>query len=967
MKSLKSLFFALCCMLATHITVAQSWKELDSLGAKLYGEGKYKEATEVFEKEKVVLEKELGKNNRDYALVLNSLGLLYSTQGIYDKAEPLHREGMEIFAKVEGKENVEYASIITNLGLLYFRQGFYNKAEPIYLEAKEIFANAVGKTNPNYAAILGFLGTLYNKQGLYKKALPFYIEAKDIQEKSNTETPNYALALVNLGMSYSNLADYPKAEQLMLAAQPIIKKLLGESHFYNIYVLNNLGNVYFDLGNYIKAETMFVESLQIRKNTLGEKHPDYAIALNNLANLYDRQGFYDKAETLYLEAIQILKNHPDGIPIINNLATIYDIQGLYEKAENLLVESIPICKKLLGEEHPFYATELHNLGNTYSKKGDYDKSENLLLESLRIRKNTLGELHPNYTSTLNALGNLYRLKKQYAKAEPFFIESVKNKTNDIKNSFPILSEKEKKQYFEKNVNYVISSNQVFIIDILQKEPTYPNLPSLLQTALNLQLQTKGLLFSETQKMKKRILASGDTALINQFESWQAVKNSISKAYNMPIAQREKQGIDIAKLENNANELERGLSLRSADFAAAFNPPTVTYQDIQQKLVENEVAIEMIRTEYKNQESSKQDTAYLALILTKTDIKPVLLKNAKDMEGELFDSYRRNINLNREDKESYGVFWKAIAEVLGRIIPSQQERGQGVRLYFSPDGVYNQINLNTLRNPQTGKYLLEEYDIQIVTNLKEITEEKKTNSAKTASLLGRPAYKMSKQDYEKSLTGLRGESSESENAKLATQKTWSDLEYTEKEIKAIEEQLKKKKWKVEAMLGKEAIEERIKKVQSPTILHIATHGYFTSDDKNKANGMLNSGIILAGVNTTEKGENADDGVLTALEATNLDLDQTDLVVLSACETGLGEVSVGEGVYGLQRGFKVAGAKTVLMSLWAVDDSKTQELMNTFYDLWLSGKTKREAFKQAQLLMKAKYKSPYFWGAFVMVGD
>jgi CHAT domain-containing protein len=182
--------------------------------------------------------------------------------------------------------------------------------------------------------------------------------------------------------------------------------------------------------------------------------------------------------------------------------------------------------------------------------------------------------------------------------------------------------------------------------------------------------------------------------------------------------------------------------------------------------------------------------------------------------------------------------------------------------------------------------------------------------------------------------------------------------------------------------KTATEAILKSLKGPAIVHIATHGYFQPDVEQSAAGvnqenarnnpLLRSGLLLAGASPTLKGElmpnleSNDNGVLTAYEAMNLDLEGTDLIVLSACETGLGDVRAGEGVYGLQRAFLVAGAKAMVMSLWKVDDAATQALMTNFYTNLAKGGSKAKAFKQAQLQLMTKYKDPYYWGAFVMVG-
>ena len=444
-----------------------------------------------------------------------------------------------------------------------------------------------------------------------------------------------------------------------------------------------------------------------------------------------------------------------------------------------------------------------------------------------------------------------------------------------------------------------------------------------------------------------------------------MKNNIAKAHNLSLVEREKMGIDMTKLENEANTAEKQLAMQSADFAKAFTPKKYDYKDLQKKLKVNEVALEIIKI--------VGDSSYLVLFVTKKDLQVVALRNGEELETKLFKQYRNNISYKIADKTSYNNFWKPFLPYLKK----------AKKVYFCPDGIYNQISLNTLQNPETNKFLGEETNITIVGNLKDIFQESSNNNDKTAELFGRPDYKKSnnknsKQDENNANNndqnkdrGLdRGVENDRNFASFLSIKkaSFADLAGTETEVKGIASNLKQENYKVGLFLGTDALEEQLKASNSPKILHISTHGYFVpSDSKNKINGMLSSGIVLAGVNDTTENIGKEDGVLTAYEASTLNLDNTDLVILSACETGLGEVATGEGVYGLQRGFKVAGADAVLMSLWKVDDNATQELMTIFYTNWLKTGNKRQALLYAQASLREKYTFPYYWGAFVLVGE
>lgn len=990
-----------------------------SAGAYTY-KAQYTQSESIYSEMLNIQEKTVGKLHPDYATVLANLGYVYLNQSKYTQAEEKLLEALAIFEKMNSQDHSSYSNVLLNLGEMYRWQGKYKQAKAYFLKAV-----ALGEAHPDYAAILNNLANFYSYTGEFANEAPLRPQIMEIAKKIIGEKhPDYATYLDNLATFYENQGEFSKTDSIYQVITKIVKGSLGENHPNYAFALNNWGGHYFQQSDYTKAEPLFLKAIQIYKDTSGESQPHYLQSLKNLANVYLNQGEYKKAEELLLKALKINESrfgknndsyaislsylgelykyqmnyvkaislYEEAIPIFKNtigekstyylsalsgLADAYILQKQYVKADSLYRQLSALNKEIYGENHPNYGASLGSWASSYRFQKKYDKAEELYLKALQIIGKAKGENHPDYANYAGALAVVYDHQHKFDKATPLFLKVSDIKRKEIQNNLTNLSESGKQKYLKDN-EYGLTNLHGYIAHLLEKEPNHKELPRLCQAAFNLQLHTKGLLLSETQKVKNRILASEDSVLIRQLKTWQDKKNFIAKVYNMTATQRKKRKLNLNALEKEANELEKQLSTRSADFAASFNPPTYTYQDLQKKLGENEVAIEMIKGDFINWEKENPDTTYyyLALILTQKDLIPVLMNNGKEMEKELFDNYSRNIRLNRDDTLSYSVFWKAIAENLPLPPPKREtilspfEGGRGdvaVKIYFSPDGVYHQINLNTLRNPKTEKYLLEEYDIHVVTNLKEMLESKEANHTKTASLFGKPAYSMSKQDYEKATIGIRGEESKGQNIKTATEIVWKKLEGTEKEILGIDSLLRHNSWKTETFLDKEAVEERVKKVKNPAILHIATHGYFTPDDKNKANGMLNSGIVLAGVNTTEKGQNAEDGVLTALESTNLDLDQTDLVVLSACETGLGEVSAGEGVYGLQRGFKVAGAKTVLMSLWRVNDYTTQELMNTFYDLWLAGKTKREAFKQAQLLMKTKYKSPYFWGGFVMVGD
>jgi CHAT domain-containing protein len=310
------------------------------------------------------------------------------------------------------------------------------------------------------------------------------------------------------------------------------------------------------------------------------------------------------------------------------------------------------------------------------------------------------------------------------------------------------------------------------------------------------------------------------------------------------------------------------------------------------------------------------------------------------------------------------------------------------LYFSGDGVYHQINLETLYDAVSQQYLRDKLEVQLISTARDYLRLGKKDLSKTFKeyqiyLMGYPNYSGAKPSEEKkneerAFDMVATRIDKRQRFFDALTGAVASLPSTKKEVEGISRIAQKAGWQVVLKLADEASEENIKQIHGVRVLHVATHGFFieAKDAKNEKeqkfdNPLLRSGLLLAGAELTLKGRSTgskENGILTAKEAMDIDLGGTDLVVLSACETGLGEIKAGEGVFGLQRALQEAGAGSVVMSLWRVDDAATQELMNLFYENYLIKKqSKRVAFKQAQEALRAKYKEPYYWGAFVMVGE
>lgn len=882
-------------------------------------------------------------------------------------AEQYFRKGIEMEKNSIGTQHIQHAHSLSKLASLYENQGKYAQAEPLYTQSSDIFKSQLGNKDTTYAASLINLAILFEELGKYEQAEHHYEEALLIYSLQLGEKhPKYAQALSNKAGLYIEIGDYSKSELLYQEALEQFKKIYGEENDHYSTILNNMAILYEKMGKSERAELLYQQILSIYKKGLGKSHPNYALVINNLASLLKGKKAYKEAEPLYKEALAIKKtrlgvNHPEYAISLNNLASLYKSMGKLKEAEPLYKKALAIKKDYLGEAHPEYAISINNLAALYEELRAFEQAEPLYLKALSIIKRHLGQKHPSYATTLNNLAVLYESMGRFPEAESYYIQANQNLLYQIQYYFPYLNENSRKSFWDQNLSSGFAKFYHFA------EVRAATNPQILGHAYDYRLATKALLLDGTAKMRNAILKSNDPGIISQYNEWLSLKNSIAQAYTLSKEELTKYGWDVRALEREASKLESNLSRESSHFNQATQQQSVTWRDVQRKLKEGEAALEIIRISNIDVNHPVQ---YLVIIIKASQTahpEYVLLNNGEELESKFTQYYRNCISYQIEDQYSYKKFWEPISDKLAGI----------KKVYVSSDGVYNKINLSTLRNPTTGQYLAQELTAHLVTNTRELTTwEGESSMANSAFLLGHPSYQigtLAKLDAnETDITR-----SSSNLGQWFDQMSFDDLPGTEQEIIKIAEGLQQNDWNLTIKLHESATEEELKQVSSPSILHIATHGFFIPSEDMAAgkghtteNPMLRSGLVLAGVEnyySAAQRPETEDGILTAYEATTLFLDKTELVVLSACETGLGETKDGEGVYGLQRAFKVAGAKTILMSLWKVNDEATQNLMSVFYKNWLQGDSKREAFLKAQQQIRSDFPNPYYWGAFVMVGE
>ena len=891
---------------------------------------------------------EFDSTDFDYAILISDNAGLFDVK---EKGERLAKTSSLINLGTAYYNNTEFtdeerARFQRESGELAYGSGNFAVAEKRFNAAKSIYEESNLTDDLGYLKTISNQGLLYATMGRYTQAEAFTAGALDIRkEKFGEEDPGVASSLNNYAVLHYNLGRYNEAEKTFSSALSVVRSSELTSSMPHSIILNNQAMLFQAIGRFQEAEASLQQAIDIAEKLQSKKSKNHLKFLSNLALLYQQMGKYDDAEGIYLGMEKRLgKTNPDYASMLSNQASLYMLMDKKDKVENLLKTSAGIYKSSFGEDSPAYAKVISDLGNFYRINARYAEALSLLEKALAIREKSLGKNHPHYVQSQEDLAIFHWKNGAPDKARALYGELMTRSLEFINTYFPPMSESEKTKYWD-----VLSPRfqrfYNFAIDVS------PNIPDVVKDLFDYQIATKALLLNSTNKVKQSILNSRDGLLIRDYMIWVDQKEQLARLYAYSKTELKEQKINLDSIERATNGMEKSLSERSKDFSEGYRATGTSFTKIRDLLTESEALVEIIRVRNYDQVFTN-GSRYVALILKKGMPLPSMkvMENGDQLETRYAKFYRNAIQQKVQDDYSYDQYWARLEEEL------QNKKA----IYFSPDGVFNQLNLNTLKKPGAD-YIINRYDLTILGNSKDlitIKSKKPVNTGKHATLLGFPDYGGS------NITALPG---------------------TKVEIDAISNLLKASGYQLNVLTLAGATEAKLKSVKSPELLHIATHGYFLQDvEKSGAafgihlenasdNPLLRSGLLLAGAAKTLSGaaspnlSSNDNGILTAYEAMNLNLEGTQLIVLSACETGLGDIRAGEGVYGLQRAFQVAGADALIMSLWKVDDTATQLLMKNFYTNWIKLRNKQKAFRQAQVQLMARYKDPYYWGAFIMMGQ
>ncbi|HMZ78508.1 MAG TPA: CHAT domain-containing protein [Acidobacteriota bacterium] len=937
-----------------------------------------------------IYEKVLGPDHSYVATSLNNLARFYMNRGNYEKARSLFRRSLAIYEKTLGPEHEYTAACLTNLASLAHTNSNFSEAVALLKQALNIFEKAIGTDHPTTAICRNNLAEAYRELGDYTRIEPLYRQCLASFEKSvGPDHPYVGFIYNNLGNLYHDRGDYTQAETCYLRSLAIREKALGPDHLDVAQSLNNLASLMMEKGDLVQAEPLLQRSLAIRKNVLGPDHPDVALMLTNLGALYERRNDYAQAEQYNQQALAIYsqkfgQNHRSIAASLKNLAVIYTNQNRFSEAESLLQRSQAIFETVFGPVHPEVAENLIQMANVYATKGDYNQALPPAHRALAIREKTFGTGHPNVAWSLYKLALLHLDNGEPVQSLPFLIRGNDTTEQDLNLNLVSGSERQKALYLKR-------TEQMSDITLaLHLQYLFQN-PTAAQAAFEVLLRRKGRPLDVMTNAIAVLRSRSDSKTQALLDDYASVASQV--AVQMLRGPGKKAPADhqaeLQALERQKETLEAEISRRSNEFKVQTAP--ITFEAVKQRIPPNAALIEFtVYHSYDTKLRKPGKPHYAAYVLKGSpDAKgsnPPQLQWVDLGETEPIDQaisqWRQVLRLPSSqlnqprnltvvpDQQPVLPSVKEQARLLDRLLmqPVRQLAASCKRFLISPDGALNLIPFDALVD-EHGHYLVENYEISFLTSGRDLLRLETSIPPKSKPVvIADPDFSIGKgpvvfQHYVKPLVGLPG---------------------TKKEAAAIQAQFPQAV--IETQAG--ATEASLKRVSGPQFLHIATHGYFLDDvrqtpeaatrqaesdarvnleELKKANPLLRSMIFLARANEGRTGD--DDGVLTALEATSLDLWGTKLVVLSACDTGIGEIKNGDGVFGLRRALVLAGAETQLMSLWPVSDTATRDMMIHYYQRLKAGEGRSAALRKVRLefLNDPKRRHPFYWASFILSGE
>ena len=961
---------------------SQEYATALTIMANIYvGTKTYKKAEEIYIESNDLMKSSYGDQHYLYGIGLTNLAGFYREIGDYKLALQILDQGLNILKDNPDFDQRYYNNLrYNNLPEIYQGLGRLDDALKIEEESLDYLRRSIGKYSSNYANVMTSIGGIHVNLGNFNKAEKALEEAAQIFEELGNFEDEEALGNVYMFLvaCYSETSDYKKA--FYYASKGI--ELTGldsdnpPSNALNYYEI--LGKLNWDLGNFEDAKYYLQKAIEGTVETIGLNAPELPLLKSELGLCYRELQEEDEAVQLIREGFKMAQDQ--GLTIkdkvyrqcLENLSMILVDQEKFSVA----IENLEMSLKEEDRSYPNYWLKVVDLANVYMQNNQCKEASQLLEEGIGRLKKFYGKEDPNYLHALNSSIIANRCQKKYGNIIEQINEADQLTKGQLTKRFSF-STGILKRIFLMELEYSFDVYESVNMDLNNNELAILN--------LNNQLFLKGLLLSQSKNVTDKLLELNNSNIDAKIDEY---------LNNKQLLNRLEDNESSLNLEDR-NQLESMINRSEIEMVQLHNEyfgNSIDYErswlDVKKELKEDEVAIEFSRfvdMTNKNQDSTfyvayliKKDSDYPNVIHLFEESQLLSILNNKNTPNLLYatrGSGGTSVGKEYESSELYDLIWEPLEPYLADVRS----------IHFAPVGLLHKIAFASLN--KGGVFLINKYILNQLSSTYEIVGDKRSLELDNILLVGGVKY-----DYEVAKGAIKNSADNQLDIIELTNKRsdsapWNYLPGTLKEVIDLNEILTSDKKSTQISVGKEANESMLKGFtgNSPSIMHIATHGFFFPNDddhrddlifkseenkfKTAENPLKRAGLLFSGANLAWiQGNNpyeTENGILTAEEISSLDLSKTDMVVLSACETGLGDIDGSEGVYGLQRAFKMAGVDIIVMSLWQVPDKETAEFMTLFYTNWLKGTDVRQAFNSTQKTMQERYKDePLKWAAFVL---
>lgn len=952
------------------------------LSGILTAQQRFEDAISLLEQTLATADHALGPDHPQTMFAANTLGLLLQDLDRSSEADPLLRRVLAYRERARGERHPE---TLTALHFLAFNErllGRFASAEALYLRALRGWEEVAGRnavptlrTVNNYGRLLVEMGRLEEAGEQYRRAYAGLSAALGADARITL------VVLANLAQLAERQGDIGLAEERIRDVLTVRERAFGPDDSDTLTALHGLGGILAEQGRYGEAEIAYRRALEGRERVLGPLHRETLATVNDLANLHSQQRRFDEAEALYLRALEgkehaLGPEHPDTLTTIHNLAFLLQQRGRLEESSVLHERALAGREQVLGPDHSLTLVTVGNLASLRSRQERYDEAEALFLRALRGHRDRLGFAHPHTLSTVNNLANLYMQRGRPTEAERLLGEAVTmahdafqgRPAEDVvmrANLAVVLWGLDRPDEALRQLRTVDDRLSRWLGRELRTTPTEAERRKVLEAvgayfdaAFSFALQhptseTSAFAFDLMLRWKKRVALddailnniareSGDPALLPAIEAVRRGRAALSAAVSDPDRSEQ----DRERLAEQLDAAEATLRARSERYARFQDASSARTDEVRRALAPDEALVELRVYRPIDLDSPGGQPARLLAGVLRADGAPTLV----DL-GEfaiLHDLQREKMAAAGPDGERDAL--PALSRALyDRLVARLEPHLEGVeRLHLAPDAALNALPFAALAD-DSGRLVIERYDLRILHTGRDLVVRDRPATARGLVAVGDVDYGPLPDRagvQAASLQAIDLPRAPDTRAALGALRSgrlggFRALTYSGAEVEAISTvyaRFRSTEPPPTVLRGANARERAVKTLASPPrVLHFATHGYYLDERLVPGRPLLQSGITLAGANRGIVGESDPDGengILHAVEAQTLNLYGTELVVLSACETGQGAVDYSDGLQGLPLALYVAGAKNVLVALWAIDDLLAQRFMAAYYRHWLT---------------------------------